>query len=1330
MKNLRRVLCGSLIAAFVAAVALFAVACTPSAYTVKFMANGSEYKSLSLAEGTEIAKPEDPVIDGYAFEGWYADEGATGTAVAFPAKMPASDVTYYAKLSRVYTVTLMDGAEKLGEVTGKPGTKINYNTDKDKYLFEGWYSDSGCLNEVTSPVIGNEDDVLYAKYTRVYTINFVASEEFEYANLPKAITAKAGESLDIKDFDDEYYMLLGWYGNANFTGDTVALPTVMPAEDVTYYAKLAEKVTMYYVKHITDKNGMFNPSDVLGKKELAIGSSETIKTPEELGLSNGTSRFLTWTTNPNSQGEDKVEAGATLNITSDKYRAGAQILLYAQWADEYASDDAANETAKVYVSTTYFGEDNAIYAKDGNEIIGKSYMTPANDLEFKFDMGNGSSFIGMVQGNFRANDGNYHLRDYADINSGDYVKITRNTGEVSQDAEFYASGYKYVHTYTTTEKDEQGNTVTKEVSEDCTYGTYKATKDGEWYKAGEYFGLIRTAKNEDGSVFSYVFYKADIDLNKKLSLSFLTAFRFDSDAAVPSEKSGAFVEMGKEGYLVLTAIGAQLPIWFYYDRVEEGVSRDYGFFLDGYGEGTYLDTTGTEIKEVAGTYTFTEKYGGTYEGEWTFESTDGTVTKTFWLQYDPAGMGMYLERDENVAGKYDITDGGTIEIEGYDNYIDATVYTKADGTVVKGTYEVADTDNKVILFTPLSDGTTATPITDCLFFAYVSDNKFTLLSQDSEGFITHNNILYAYFGQKTGTASDPVKVPDGVTTVHSNAFSYLANVVAVNLNQVTEIKAGGFYKCRALEYADLAGVTTIGFQAFGYCEALTTVIAENVTDIGQEAFGNCRALKELTLPKIVNIGEAAFYETIELNQINIGGTIKKIERDAFYCVSQKTGSLEIRFLGTTAPEIGEDLINVSSFDTENGQGVSIRVNDVTVLKVFYAAPSWSVYRVLVVCDNINPSAYFGTWFASDLSAVIFDETSFVDGSVVFYVAGDNADDNGEVTVYQRIEGESGIELKETQVTVAADKSSVTIGAKVYKPIAAGTKFTFTNTAGDTLEFTHSGTGETKDGQAVFTPKGKDSVPTVVGIDNLSAASEIVMMLNGSMMQYYGLTVDWDQTGTTGSFTYSFKEWAIDCIHYPGGLQGYMVPLTMTVRSEEEIYVSSEGLYGVPDYSSSASSFVAFENIRVTEFKEAIDPSAGYVFALAFEFEKTTNDGIKLLYEFVVQCQLSGSFNFYSITEWQCLVVQDIEDAASGITLRTYIFWDGKLSENQPQQGAVIDYFDIVVGGEVVKYEKVSSETKLLIKITEGEKAGTYEIILGKDTEGNATVQFVKQTETP
>ncbi len=118
-------------------------------------------------------------------------------------------------------------------------------------------------------------------------------------------------------------------------------------------------------------------------------------------------------------------------------------------------------------------------------------------------------------------------------------------------------------------------------------------------------------------------------------------------------------------------------------------------------------------------------------------------------------------------------------------------------------------------------------------------------------------------------------VPDGVTSIGSNAFSTCSGVTDVQLpSSVTSIGSSAFAYCSNLSDFQLPyGVESIGNRAFSSCYKLTSItIPESVTSIGSYAFGWC-GLKNIVFEgSAPSIGEGAFYNVTATVHYSSDGT--------------------------------------------------------------------------------------------------------------------------------------------------------------------------------------------------------------------------------------------------------------------------------------------------------------------------------------------------------------------------------------------------------------------------------------------------------------------------
>ncbi len=115
-----------------------------SQYILSFITDGgSVVNPIVAAGGSEIAKPEDPVKNGYTFGGWYSDSELRTKVENFPTSV-SSNMTYYAKwLRNTYNIDYsLDGginaAENPVSYTVESASFDLAAPQKPGYWFKGW----------------------------------------------------------------------------------------------------------------------------------------------------------------------------------------------------------------------------------------------------------------------------------------------------------------------------------------------------------------------------------------------------------------------------------------------------------------------------------------------------------------------------------------------------------------------------------------------------------------------------------------------------------------------------------------------------------------------------------------------------------------------------------------------------------------------------------------------------------------------------------------------------------------------------------------------------------------------------------------------------------------------------------------------------------------------------------------------------------------------------------------------------------------------------------------------------------------------------------------
>lgn len=173
-----------------------------SKYTVQFVSEHGSFEDQTIEHGKPIDpdKLTIPEVDGYTFDGWYADENRT---IEFDFTKPIkSNTTVYAKwTAKDYEVRFITEQGKTPTSQSVPYNKTADDPGKlteEGYTFIGWYTDHTCTTEFdfSTPITG--DTKVYAKWEKnapvlpdTYALN--VSGAFVYVD-GVDVTASAGDT--------------------------------------------------------------------------------------------------------------------------------------------------------------------------------------------------------------------------------------------------------------------------------------------------------------------------------------------------------------------------------------------------------------------------------------------------------------------------------------------------------------------------------------------------------------------------------------------------------------------------------------------------------------------------------------------------------------------------------------------------------------------------------------------------------------------------------------------------------------------------------------------------------------------------------------------------------------------------------------------------------------------------------------------------------------------------------------------------------------------------------------------------------------------------------
>lgn len=184
-----------LLTAILFAIVLCAVsACGKDIVKLSFETNGgSSIETVEVKKGESYELPV-PTRTGYEFDGWFTDENFSGSAVT--STTPESNLTFYAKWTQLYTVTLdLDGGSlSTTSLSLKAGVNL-YNAVKElapskaNHQFGGWFKGDDALSE--SAVMPSENVTLKAKYKVAYTVELYLQDiedETKYVKADNDVT--------------------------------------------------------------------------------------------------------------------------------------------------------------------------------------------------------------------------------------------------------------------------------------------------------------------------------------------------------------------------------------------------------------------------------------------------------------------------------------------------------------------------------------------------------------------------------------------------------------------------------------------------------------------------------------------------------------------------------------------------------------------------------------------------------------------------------------------------------------------------------------------------------------------------------------------------------------------------------------------------------------------------------------------------------------------------------------------------------------------------------------------------------------------------------------
>ena len=373
-------------------------------YTVTFDTNGGTIiESVKVKKGGKIAKPSDPIKEGYKFNGWYFNDEEW----SFTENVVTNDIELTSKWeSNEYKIIFdTDGGNIIEDITLKIGDKIIKPNDpvKEGHTFDGWYYNNEAWNFEENLV--TENITLTSKWiVNEYTIT-INNEDGSILN---TIILKYGDEINIEDPSKEGYVFAGWDQD---------LPNYMPASNLiitpifedaiiklgssgplsgsaSYYGLAVKKGIELAIEEINNSGGVkvgdiykeFSLVDFIDDQMEAYKAANGLKTllEKDVDLVLGA-----------------VSSGASEGLISEAKKVGIPVITPTAPADKLTVGDTGyqrNERYNVFracYNDSYQGKYMAKYAKEAG--YDKAYVIFNSDDDYSIGLKN--AFVETAEAN-------------------------------------------------------------------------------------------------------------------------------------------------------------------------------------------------------------------------------------------------------------------------------------------------------------------------------------------------------------------------------------------------------------------------------------------------------------------------------------------------------------------------------------------------------------------------------------------------------------------------------------------------------------------------------------------------------------------------------------------------------------------------------------------------------------------------------------------------------------------------------------------------------------------------------------------------------------------
>lgn len=318
---------------------------TRNSYNVVYVSNSQTVNTASYKYEADISNaggyvPTTAPVgkEDYVFAGWYADPTGQTKYDFTGKKMPAQNITVYAKwVPPTYTVTFYDhDGNQVYALTIAKGAKFDESqmpviTLDEGETFLGWTLKDGTPFNLDTEI--NRDYELHARVgsTNGYRVQYEGGKDTTGTAPEDRTNYAEGSYADVKlpgDLAKADKVFLGWATDATDPA-TIYQPgdKLLIKADITLYAVWGDKPVQTKLTY----NANFGETPPEKVYELENNATETIKSYDETGLSPRSGyEFLGWSEDPNATETDKLyKAGDQIIV--DETDATAKNILYAIW---------------------------------------------------------------------------------------------------------------------------------------------------------------------------------------------------------------------------------------------------------------------------------------------------------------------------------------------------------------------------------------------------------------------------------------------------------------------------------------------------------------------------------------------------------------------------------------------------------------------------------------------------------------------------------------------------------------------------------------------------------------------------------------------------------------------------------------------------------------------------------------------------------------------------------------------------------------------------------------------------------------------------------------